>query len=76
MPTYLDNPLSTTSPYNSTTAPPQPNYYTTNDSYVCEVWRRRPVAGANEECLFDTRYFGRTIITEWGLVCEKIYLTG
>ena len=44
---------------------------------VCDIWHK---LNTNEsysdmyECQFDKRYYGSTIITEWGLVCEKNFL--
>jgi len=46
---------------------------------VCDIWHK---LNANEsyadlyECQFDKKYYGSTIITEWGLVCEKNFLAG
>jgi hypothetical protein len=54
-----------------------------NDSQKCHVWHESSSTSQasnrstnNIECQFDRAYFGRTIITEWALICDKIYLTG
>jgi hypothetical protein len=60
------------------------NSTSSGDTFVCQAWSLQQLQNNNNEhntsiagrCEFDTRYFERTIITEWGLVCDKIYLTG
>jgi len=44
----------------------------------CEIWSiinsaEHPLKD-QYECYFDKNYYGSTIITEWGLVCDKKYL--
>ena len=48
-------------------------------SNTCEVWSN--VTKARElnisspfECEWDTEYYGQTIINEWNLICDRVYL--
>ena len=44
---------------------------------TCRIWSDLAVnktLNNNLSCHFDTTYYGLSIITEWGLVCEKKYL--
>lgn len=42
----------------------------------CQIWNELESNrnDSNYECKFDTSYYGKTIITEWNLVCNKEYL--
>lgn len=43
----------------------------------CQIWYNLTSSTTNEslyECNFDTTYYGKTAVNEWGLVCDKKYL--
>lgn len=46
---------------------------------ACSIWKNLTTyQGANEfpyTCNFDTEFYGNTIVTEWDLQCDKIYLS-
>ena len=46
---------------------------------TCIAWNNFTASSSSSSpfhCSFDTTYFGRTVITEWSLVCDRVYLTG
>ena len=50
-------------------------------SDICNVWNN--VTKSNEkneltiyECQFDTKYYEKTIFTDWNLYCDRKYLAG
>ena len=58
-------------------------YKNSNDSNylnnVCEIWSNI-TNDKNQtspyECEWDTTYYGKTIINEWNLICDRVYLAG
>jgi hypothetical protein len=48
-------------------------------SNTCEVWSNLTKAKelnltSSYECDWDTEYYGQTIINEWNLICDRVYL--
>lgn len=48
-------------------------------SNTCEVWSNLTKAkelniNSSYECDWDTEYYGQTIINEWNLICDRVYL--
>jgi hypothetical protein len=48
-------------------------------SNTCEVWSNLTKAkelniSSSYECDWDTEYYGQTIINEWNLICDRVYL--
>jgi MFS family permease len=44
---------------------------------TCQIWSNLTIQNSNDsvfECEFETLYYGRTLVSEWGLFCEKKYL--
>ncbi len=44
---------------------------------TCQIWSNLTIQNSNDsvfECEFETLYYGRTLVNEWGLLCEKKYL--
>ena len=57
-------------------------FNSTEDLYLpnsCEIFQNLSLSKANNyespyECHYDTTYYGRTIITEYDLICDRLYL--
>ena len=45
----------------------------TDNREVCNVWSNATVKSS---CKFDEKYYGRTIITDWDLICDRKLLAG
>ena len=55
--------------------------YIENANEICNVWQNITQSNilnksTEYECEWDTKYYGRTIINEWNLVCDRVYLAG
>ena len=43
----------------------------------CEAWRalqNNPELNSSYTCEFNSQFYGRTIVSEWGLYCDRLYL--
>ena len=57
-------------------------YKEPNSSYLpntCEIYKNISTSNLNGydspfECHYDTTHYGRTIVTEYDLICDKLYL--
>lgn len=51
------------------------NHYLSNS---CEIFKNLSLSKENEEshyeCQYDTTHYGRTIVTEYDLICDRLYL--
>ncbi len=45
-----------------------------SEKTTCQIWSQNQ--SANSNCSFDTTYYGTTIVTEWGLICDDQYKAG
>jgi len=43
------------------------------DEETCKIWKEMNLT--SYQCAFDETYYGKTIITEWNLVCDRYVLT-
>lgn len=43
----------------------------------CEIMNNISSSQINSpfECYYDTKYYGKTIVTEWNLICKRIHLS-
>jgi OCT family organic cation transporter-like MFS transporter 4/5 len=71
--------------YSTVFTAPEPNYFCQNDENIlylknnsnskdlCNIWSNK---SNNYECYYKDEYYGKTIISEWNLICGRKALAG